>query len=67
MMVAGDIVVGTNVGSSHVKAFNFAGGGVLSSFLAFGGFIGGVNVTSANYNGFTGDDIIVGTATGTYR
>jgi hypothetical protein len=59
---AGDIVVGTAIGSSHVKVFNFATGGELASFLSFPGFAGGVSVATGNYNGIGGDDIIVGTA-----
>jgi hypothetical protein len=61
---AADIVVGTAVGSSHVKAFSGASGAEILSFLAYDGFGGGVTVAAGDVDDDGHADVITGTAVG---
>jgi hypothetical protein len=58
-----DIIVGTALGSSHVKVFSGASGALINSFLAYDGFIGGVTVAAGDVDGDGRADVITGTAT----
>jgi FG-GAP-like repeat/FG-GAP repeat len=62
---APDIITGTGLGSSHVKAFSGRDQSELHSFLAYGPtFNGGVFVAAGDVNGDGLDDIVSGTDSG---
>jgi hypothetical protein len=56
-----DIIVGAGAGApgGHVKVFDGATGAEVRSFLAFPGYLGGVNVGSRDLNGDGVSDILV--------
>jgi glucose/arabinose dehydrogenase len=61
----GEIVTGTQSGSSHVKVFRSTDFAVTQSFFAFDlGFTGGVFVTTGDINRDGTDDIIAGAGAG---
>jgi trimeric autotransporter adhesin len=60
----GDIVVGSDEGSSHVKVFDGQTNALNASFLAYGGFTGGVRVGAADVTNDGRADIITGSGPG---
>ena len=62
-----DIVTGVGPGAGgngHVKVFSGQTYSEISSFFAFSGFAGGVNVATGDVNGDGNDDIVVGAGAG---
>jgi serralysin len=60
-----DIITGLGDGfASHVKVFSGANQELLHSFIAYGGFSGGVNVAAGDVNGDSLADIITGAGIG---
>ncbi|MFM8272811.1 MAG: choice-of-anchor Q domain-containing protein [Gemmata sp.] len=61
-----DIVVGTGAGISggHIKVFDGVTTAEVLSFLAYPGFMGGVNVAAGDLNGDGLTEILTGTASG---
>ncbi|HEY1190537.1 MAG TPA: VCBS repeat-containing protein, partial [Gemmata sp.] len=59
-----DIVVGTALGSSHVKVFDGANGAEMVSFYTSAGSVAGVNVALGDVNGDGRLDLVTGAATG---
>ena len=54
-----DVVTGTSFGSTHVVAFSGRTGGVILSFFAFEGFLGGVRLGVGDLDGDGGADVAV--------
>jgi hypothetical protein len=61
-----DVIVGAGWGApgGHVKVFDGRTGAELVSFMAFGGFAGGVTVAAGDVNGDGYSDVIVGAGAG---
>src|SRR5262249_36302461 len=59
-----DGIGGTASATSHVKVFDVRHGTLLSSFIAFPGYAGGVTVAGGDVNGDGLAEIIVGSARG---
>jgi hypothetical protein len=55
-----DLITGTAQGADHVKVFDGQTGALLHSFLAFGGYAGGIDVAGGDVNGDRFADLIVG-------